>query len=80
METKSSSIDLAKYILPEEIFRYIHLCQVEESLDGLHFHFEELNILTEGFTGEDMSSKDFYEACVLKDFPLCDNPLYLLLS
>jgi len=77
METKSACIDLAKYILPEEIFRYFHLCQVEESSDGLHLHFDELNILPEAYLGEDMSSKGFHQACVIKDFPLRDKPLYL---
>jgi hypothetical protein len=77
METKSPSIDLAKYILPDEIFRYFCLCQVEESPDGLHFHFDELNILPEEYLGEDMSSKGFHQACVIKDFPLRDKALYL---
>ena len=42
MEAKLLTIDLAKYILPDELFRYFHLCQVEESTDGLHFHLDEL--------------------------------------
>ena len=39
METKSTTIDLAKYILPEELFRYFTLCQVEESTDDLRMPY-----------------------------------------
>ena len=77
METKPATTDLAKYILPEELFRYFTLCQVEESTDGLHFHFDELNIFPAEFTGEDMSSEGFHDAGVIKDFPFRGKPLYL---
>ena len=53
------------------------MCQVEENSDGLHFHFDELNILPEEYLGEDMSSKGFHQESVIKDFPLRDKPLYL---
>ena len=77
MEPKSSSIDLAKYILPEEIFKYFILCQVEELPDGLHFYFDEMNILPEAYSGEDLESKGFHKECVIKDFPLREKALYL---
>jgi hypothetical protein len=77
METKSSSLDLAKYILPEEIFRYFSLCTVEEFPKELHFYFDELNILPEEYSSEELSSKGFHNECILKDFPLRDKALYL---
>jgi hypothetical protein len=35
-------IDLARYILPEEIFNYFKLVQVKESRNNLYFYLEEL--------------------------------------
>jgi len=76
METTLSSFDIAKYILPEEIFRYFCLCKVEESDSSLHFYFDELNILPEEYSGEEMSSNGFHKEIVIKDFPLRDKSLY----
>jgi hypothetical protein len=39
--------------------------------------YEELNILPEEYSGEDMESKGFHKACEIKDFPLRDKALYL---
>jgi len=77
MESKSSVIDLAKYILPEEIFKYFLLTKVEEVGNSLHFYLEEINILPEEYFGEAMESKGFHKECVIKDFPLRDKALYL---
>ena len=73
----SQGIDLARYILPEEIFKYFILVQVEESGSELHFYLEELNVLPEAYSGEDMESKGFHKESVIKDFPLRDKALYL---
>ena len=80
MKTTLSSFDLAKYILPEEIFKYFCLCKVEEKTEAVHFHFDELNILPEEYLGEDLESKGFHKACVIKDFPLREKSLYLHVS
>jgi len=77
METELPSIDLAKYILPDELFRYFRLCKVEELSRELHFYLDELNILPEEYVGADMESKGFHQEIVIKDFPLRDKSLYL---
>jgi len=77
MITKSKEIDLSKYILPEEIFRYFVLDRVEETSDHLHFYLEETNVLPEEYSGESMESKGFHKESVIKDFPLRDKALYL---
>jgi len=78
MEIESASLNLAKYILPEEIFKYFSLCKVVDNIVGeLHFYFDELNILPEEYLGEDMESKGFHQERVIKDFPLRDKSLYL---
>ena len=85
METELPSIDLAKYILPDELFRYFRLCKVEELSRELHFYLDELNILPDEYVGVDMESKGFHVCCakckhqasVIKDFPLREKSLYL---
>jgi len=77
MDTKSHAIDLAKYILPEEIFKYFLLDKVEELGNNLHFYLEEMNVLPEAYFGKDMESKGFHKESVIKDFPLRDKALYL---
>ena len=80
MEIQSGSLDLAKYILPEEIFKYFCLIKVEEGKEDLHFYFDELNILPEEYSGEELESKGFHKECVIKDFPLREKSLYLHVS
>jgi hypothetical protein len=80
MKIESQSIDLAKYILPAEIFNYFSLCKVEEIRDALHFYFDELHILPEEYSGDDLESKGFHKESVLKDFPLRDKSLFLHVS
>jgi len=77
MMTKSHTIDLAKYILPKEIFSYFLLDKIEEYDTALHFYLEELNVLPEEYSGEDMESKGFHQESVIKDFPLREKALYL---
>ena len=77
MQTKSKDIDLSRYILPEEIFRYFVLDRVEEKGEQLHFYLEEANVLPEEYLGESMESKGFHRERVIKDFPLRDKALYL---
>ncbi|MDR0206920.1 MAG: hypothetical protein LBI45_06655 [Bacteroidales bacterium] len=75
--SRLQSIDLARYILPEEIFKYFVLVQVKESGNTLHFYLEELNVLPEEYLGTDMESKGFHKESVIKDFPLREKALYL---
>jgi len=77
METRTGNIDLARYILPEEIFAFFILNRVEEEGNKLHFYLEEKNVLPEEYSGEDMESKGFHKESVIKDFPLREKALYL---
>jgi hypothetical protein len=80
MDTPNRSLDLAKYILPEEIFQYFSLCQVEERAHELHFYFDEKNILPEAYCADDLESKGFHKECIIKDFPIREKSLYLHVS
>jgi hypothetical protein len=73
----SQGIDLARYILPEEIFTYFTLVEIKEECNKLHFYLEELNVLPEAYLGLDMESKGFHRECEIKDFPLREKALYL---
>jgi len=77
MESRSQAIDLARYILPEEIFNYFVLDKVEEEGNNLHFYLDEMNVLPEAYLGVDMESKGFHKESVIKDFPLREKALYL---
>jgi len=70
-------IDLARYILPKEIFTYFLLKEVKEEENNIRFYLEELNVLPETYFGEDMESKGFHKESVIKDFPLREKALYL---
>jgi len=80
MVTQLSAIDLAKYILPEEIFKYFLLVKVEEANNTLHFYLDEDNIIPSEYQNCDMVSKGFHKESIIKDFPLRDKPLYLHVS
>jgi hypothetical protein len=75
--TQNLGIDLARYVLPEEIFSYFSLMKVEESGKSLHFYLEEENVLPDEYAGEAMESKGFHLETVIKDFPVRGRPLYL---
>ena len=75
--SRLQSIDLARYILPEDIFKYFVLVQVKKSGNPLHFYLEELNIFPEEYFGEDLESKGFHKESEIKDFPLREKALYL---
>jgi hypothetical protein len=77
MDTPSSTIDIAKYVLPDELFRYFILIKVEELPESLHFYLDELPIFPEEYLGQDMVSHGFHSECVIKDFPLREKSLYL---
>jgi hypothetical protein len=70
-------IDLAGYILPNEIFNYFTLVQIKEEGNHLHFYLEELNILPAEYFSGDMESKGFHRESIIKDFPLREKALYL---
>ena len=80
MAIQLSTIELAKYILPEYIFKYFLLIKVEDENNSLHFYLDEVNSIPEEYQNCDLVSKGFHRESVIKDFPLRDKPLYLHVS
>jgi hypothetical protein len=72
------SIDLLQYILPEEIFKYFEVTNVQEQGGRLIIHLDEKNQLPIDFPSGDYESKGFTKAVELADFPIRDRAVFLL--
>jgi hypothetical protein len=70
-------LGLARYVFPEEIFRYFELMKIEQEGRELHLYFEEKTELPEGYVREDLESKGFHNETVIKDFPIREKPSFL---
>ena len=71
------NLGLAKYVLPEEIFRYFELKEIEQAGRELHLYLEELNEIPEGYQVEELESNGFQRETILKDFPIREKPSFL---
>ena len=71
------TLGLAKYVLPEEIFRYFDIVKIEQERRELHLYLEELNEIPEGYNRADLESKGFHNETVLKDFPIREKASFL---
>ena len=71
------TLGLAKYVLPEEIFRYFDIVKIEQERRELHLYLEELNEIPEGYNHADLESKGFHNETVLKDFPIREKASFL---
>ena len=68
---------LAKYVLPDEIFRYFELVKIDQQGRELHLYLEELNELPGCYTRCELESKGFHNEVCLKDFPIREKPSFL---
>ena len=73
----TDGLELAKYVLPAEIFRYFELIKIEPEGGELHLYLEELHDLPDGYSRGELSSKDFHDEVVIKDFPIREQPSFL---
>ena len=71
------SLLLAKYVLPEEIFRYFESVKITRQGRELHLYLEELNELPDGYSLGELESKGFHNEVCLKDFPIREKPSFL---
>lgn len=78
MHSESHLLQLASYILPEEIFRYFEITNIEEShCKELHIYLDENPVEPEGYSTYTLSSKGFHEVALIKDFPIRDKAVIL---
>lgn len=70
-------LKLVKLILPEELFDYFDLINLEIKDNEIHAHLEELDIKPIEYEDEKLSSKGFHLPIVVQDFPIRKKPLFL---
>ena len=68
---------LIKLLLPEEIFTYFELHNIEVKNNEVHAFLDELNIIPNDYKDEKSTSKGFYPTSTIQDFPIRDKPLFL---
>jgi hypothetical protein len=68
---------LIKLILPEELFDFFLLVDLEVKDNQVHVYLEEKDMKPEGFETEKLTSKGFHAPITIQDFPLRDKPMYL---
>jgi len=68
---------LIKLILPEELFAFFLVVDLEVKDKQVHVYLEEKDIKPAGFESEKLSSKGFHPAITIQDFPLRDKAMYL---
>ena len=71
------NLGLIKYVLPEEIFRYFELKEIEQKGRELHLYLEEQNEIPEGYHSEEFESNGFHNETVIKDFPIREKAAFL---
>lgn len=73
----SHYLTLIKLILPEELFEYFELINLEVIDRQVHVYLEELDLKPTGYDHEKLSSKGFHSTITIQDFPLRDKPMFL---
>ena len=70
---------LLKYLLPEELFEYFELTDVQESQeDTLLLHLEEKNVYPPGHKDKQLVANGFDEPIRIQDFPLRQKRVYFV--
>ncbi len=70
-------LQLAKLILPEEIFLFFDIVQIKGSTTQVDIYLDEKNQKPEGFELVKLISKGFHPTNCIQDFPLRDRALFL---
>ena len=70
-------LKLVKLILPEELFDYFDLINLEIKDNEIHAYLEEMDIKHLEYKDEKLSSKEFHLPIVVQNFPIRKKPLFL---
>ena len=68
--------DLLKILLPADLLFYFEITNIESIEESHTIYLEEKNIHLEQFKSNKLSSKGFYEAQSVQDFPLRGKPCF----
>jgi hypothetical protein len=69
--------ELVKYVLPKEIVDYFDLLNIQTEEEVLHLYLSEKDIIPNEYAHLELSSNGFYQASIIKDFPLRDKKVLL---
>jgi hypothetical protein len=70
-------LGLVKLILPEELFDYFELIDLDVRDNQVHVYLEEVDLKPAGYEKEKLISKGFHAPVTVQDFPLRDKPMFL---
>ena len=70
MSSDKLLLELIRYVLPSEIVDYFDLTDIQESDGVLHLYLDESNVMPDVHPEKSLSPNGFYEASMIKDFPL----------
>jgi transposase len=70
-------IELLSLVLPIGILEFFIITQVVKSEKQLDFHLEEKNIIPQEYINDKVTSKGFYDAIKVQDFPIRGKEVYL---
>jgi len=70
LEQNTHYRELVKLLLPEEIFEYFEIINLNVSPDSVHVYLDEQDRKPEGFTLHKLTSKGFHTEVVIQDFPI----------
>lgn len=68
---------LIQLLLPEEIFEYFDIVQIDTGASEVHVHLDEKAIKPEGYELVKLISKGFHPPAIVQDFPLRDKAMFL---
>lgn len=68
---------LVKLLLPSEIFDYFDVVSLNSDDKSIHVCLDERDVKPEAYSREKLTSKGFYAAAVVQDFPLRNKAVFL---
>ena len=77
IEMQDSFSELIKLLLPEIIVEYFELTSYQKGEEILHFYLKEINSIPKEYRNSKLSSKGFFEAITVQDFPIRGHQVYL---
>lgn len=74
---EQKEIELLSLVLPSGILEFFTITQVVKSDEQLDFYLEEKNIIPQEYINDKVTSKGFYDAIKVQDFPIRGKEVYL---
>ena len=68
---------LIKLLLPEEIFEYFDIIQIDTLEREIHIYLDEKSLKPKGYEMVKLISKGFHPSVIIQDFPLRDKAMFL---